>query len=123
MPGGLKGKSSDGGQLTFGIPGNAYKVLSSMGDGTALRIACYRELSQNELPYPVTDEDAEEYACDEHQVDIPVAEWCKLDHSPLSIGDFLVCRSPEVFRTAISRVTTTPPIKKEEHLLPVALFN
>ena len=50
----------------------------------------------------MSDEDAEEYAMDEHHVSIPIADWSKSSEAPMRIGEFLFCRSPEL----ISQIDT-----------------
>jgi hypothetical protein len=128
--GGLKGRQlPGGGDLTFGMECNIYKVISPGGDtSSAILIvtACDRDLAQDELPFPVTDEEAEEYARKEHQVDIPVADWTKLEYSPLAIGEFLVCRSPQVLAGSISpsyrSVANTQQVDTKDVFCPIRLF-
>jgi hypothetical protein len=94
--GGLKGKS-------FGSPLSPYRSIRPPADGVNMSIICDKELGDGDLIYPVTNEEAEEYAFDEHQVKIPVEEWHNPAHSALSIGEFLVCRSPFVVKKEIAQ--------------------
>jgi len=119
--GGLKGRDSTCQGLSFGNPSSPYKAICPAADGAVLSIMCDRDLAEDEFIYPVTDEEAEEYARDEHEVDIPIAEWQNAVNATLNIGEFLVCRSPDVIRRAIS--PRTSPQKDVDQIKPVALFN
>ena len=113
--GGLKGGNTKSG-IVFGSPGCPYKSIRPACEGAVLSVMCDRELYQDELPFPITEEDAEDYAREEHQVDIPMTEWFRTKQAPLSIGEFFVCRSPEVLRTSLSRDNTPrTPIRTISH--------
>ena len=118
--GGLKGGHSDGTSAisTFGYNNCPYKAIHSTDADVIVRIVCERELGSDELPYPMSDEDAEEYAMDEHHVSIPIADWSKSSEAPMRIGEFLFCRSPEL----ISQINTRRDRPDVLDLSPQNLF-
>ena len=98
MHGGLRGGHPDGasGVNPFGALKSPYKAIRATEEDVCVRIICESELGQDELPYPMSEVDAEEYAIEEHQIATPLSDWPKATKSPMKIGEFLVCRSPEL---------------------------
>ena len=125
--GGLKGGHADGTSevAAFGNCSCSYKAIHSNDEDVVIRIVCQRDLEQDELPYPMSNKDAEEYASEEHKVELPIANWPKSNAQlSMRIGEFLVCRSPGLIplmncHRRNANVTDAPV----DDLAPTNLFN
>ena len=118
--GGLKGR-------TFGTPLSPYRsTFPPNTERAILSIICDTELGEDQLIFPVSEQEAESYALREHHVDIPVNEWHNPMLSPLSIGAFFACRSPHIMRNGnanLQQPVADNDLDEIEIIEPVALFD
>ena len=82
------------------LPDYPYKLIRPTVAGASMSISCVRKWKDNEYPFPITDDEAWEYAKLEHEVDIPVDDWPKLMTAPFNVAEYLYCRSPDYVREA-----------------------